>query len=49
MAFCDRLIGKNANVLAIITIIGTGDAIVWKDCLNNRFNIILFVLCIIPL
>ncbi len=49
MAFCDRLNGKISNALAIITIIGTGEAIVWKDCLNDGFNIILFVLCIISL
>lgn len=49
MAFCDRLNGKISNALAIITIIGTGEAIVWKDCLNNEFHIILFILCIISL
>lgn len=49
MAFCDRLNGKISNALAIITVIGTGEAIVWKDCLNDGYNIILFVLCIISL
>lgn len=46
IAFCDRLNAKISNALAILTIIGTGEAIVWKDCLNNKFNIILFLLCL---
>ena len=49
MAFCDRLNAKISNALAIITVIGTGEAIVWKDCLSDNFNIIFFVLCIISL
>lgn len=49
MSFCDRLNAKISNALAILTIIGTGEAIVWKDCLGDGFNIILFVLCIISL
>lgn len=49
MSFCDRLNSKISNALAIITIIGTGEAIVWKDCLGNGFNIVLFVLCIFSL
>lgn len=49
IAFCDRLNAKISNALAIITIIGTGEAIVWKDCLGAGFNIVLFILCIISL
>lgn len=49
MSFNDRLNSKISNALAIITIIGTGEAIVWKDCLGNGFNIIFFVLCIVSL
>ena len=49
MAFCDRLNSKISNALAIMTIIGTGEAIVWKDCLGEGFHILLFALCIISL
>lgn len=49
MSFCDRLNSKISNALAIITIIGTGEAIVWKDCLGDGFNIVLFILCIFSL
>lgn len=49
MAFSDRLNGKISNALAIIIIIGTGEAIVWKDCLGDGFNIILFILCLFSL
>lgn len=49
LSFCDRLNSKISNALAIITVIGTGEAIVWKDCLGDNFNIIFFVLCIISL
>lgn len=49
IALSDRLNAKISNALAIITIIGTGEAIVWKDCLGDGFNIVLFVLCIISL
>lgn len=49
MAFSDRLNAKISNALAIITIVGTGEAIVWKDCLGKDFNIILFVLCMTSL
>ena len=40
MSFCDRLNSKISNALAIITITGTGEAIVWKDCLGDGFNIV---------
>lgn len=49
ITFSDRLNAKISNALAIITIIGTGEAIVWKDCLGDGFNIFFFVLCIISL
>lgn len=49
MAFSDRLNAKISNSLAIITIIGTGEAIVWKDCLGDNFNIVFFGLCLISL
>lgn len=47
--FSDRLNSKISNALVIITIIGTGETIVWKDCLENKFNIIFFILCLISL
>lgn len=49
MAFCDRLNAKITNAIAIITIIGTGEAIVWQDCLGDGYNILLFIFCIISL
>ena len=49
MAFSDRLNAKISNALAILTIIGTGESIVWKDCLNDNFNIIFFILCLLSL
>ncbi len=49
MVFCDRLNAKISNALAIITIVGTGEAIVWKDCLGDNFNILFFILCLLSL
>ena len=49
IAFSDRLNAKISNALAILTIIGTGEVIVWKDCLGEGFNIVLFILCILSI
>lgn len=49
ISFSDRLNSKIANSLAIITIIGTAETIVWKDCLCDNYNIIFFHLCSVSL
>lgn len=49
IAFSDRLNAKITNALAILTIIGTGESIVWKDCLGDNFHIIFFILCLLSL
>lgn len=49
IAFNDRLNAKISNSLAILTIVGTGEGIVWKDCFNMKFNIIFFILCFVSL
>lgn len=47
--FSDRLNSKISNSLAILTIVGTGEMIIWKDCLSGKFNIIFFILCFLSL
>lgn len=45
--FCDRLNNKINNTIAIITIIGGGEIIVWKDCFSKNFNLLYFIICIL--
>lgn len=47
--FCDRLNKRITNSLGILTIIGTGEIIIWKECLKSEINILLFLLCFISI